>query len=322
MPFNDIMHPALDAYRSAVEVPADFDAFWADTLKEARGFGGEAVLARLDSPLRLIEAYDVVFPGFGGNPIRGWLLLPAERSAPLPMVVQYVGYGGGRGFAHELLHYAAAGFAYFRMDTRGQGSGWSPGETPDPIGSTPQIPGMMTKGILNRADYYYRRLFTDGVRALDALLPLSFIDADRVAVTGGSQGGGVSLAVAGLDPRVKALATDVPFLCDFPRAVRIATRDPYGEIARFLATHRDKREAVFETLRYFDGVCFASRAKAPALFSAALMDNVCPPSTVYAAHAAYGGPKTMVDYEFNDHEGGGPYQQLRQLAWLQEVLDA
>ncbi len=50
MPFNDLTHPALDAYRSEVQVPADFDAFWAATLKEARGFGGEAVLARLDSP--------------------------------------------------------------------------------------------------------------------------------------------------------------------------------------------------------------------------------------------------------------------------------
>jgi len=238
----------------------------------------------------------------------------------LPLVVQFIGYGGGRGLPHEQLHWAASGFAYFRMDTRGQGSEWSVGATPDPVGSTPTIPGFMTRGVLDKNDYYYRRVFTDGVRAIDSLVEQDFIDAERIAVCGDSQGGGISLAVAGIDPRVKAVMPDVPFLCDYPRAVEKALRDPYGEIVRFLAQHREKKAAVFQTLNYFDGVNFARQSKAKALFSVGLMDDICPPSTVYGAFNAYAGEKMIVEYEFNNHEGGQGYQEREQMAWLSEVF--
>jgi cephalosporin-C deacetylase len=275
----------------------------------------------VETGLKLVEVFDVTFPGFGGHPIRGWLVLPRERSGRLPLVVQYLGYGGGRGFPHEQLHWAASGYAYFRMDTRGQGSGWSMGATADPVGTTPSIPGMMTKGILDRDDYYYRRVFTDGVRAIDMLVGQDFVDGERIAVCGGSQGGGISLAVAGIDRRVKAVMPDVPFLCDFPRALQKAVRDPYGEIVRFLAQHRDKKAKAFETVSYFDGVCFARQSQAPALFSVALMDDVCPPSTVYGAFNAYAGVnKSIVEYEYNNHEGGGPFQDREQMAWLGKLF--
>jgi cephalosporin-C deacetylase len=317
VPFPDFVQPLLRSYESAVTMPEDFNAFWQSTVDEARAQGGEVMVTPAETTLKLIEVFDVTFPGFGGHPVKGWLVLPRERTGPLPLVVQYVGYGGGRGFAHEQLHWAASGFAHFRMDTRGQGSGWSTGSTPDPVGSTPQIPGMMTKGILDRDGYYYRRVFTDGVRAIDAVLGLGHADPARVALCGGSQGGGIALAVAGIDTRVKAVMPDVPFLCDFPRAVRVAGRDPYLEIVRYLAQHRENAAQVFETLRYFDGVNFARRSAAAALFSAALMDDVCPPSTVYGAFNAFAGTdKTIIDYEFNNHEGGGPFQERAQLQWL------
>jgi cephalosporin-C deacetylase len=316
MPFPDLIQPELGAYHSSVRTPGDFSEFWAGTIAEARAIGGAVSIVPAETTLKAVEAFDVTFPGFGGHPIKGWLLLPAQRSGPLPLVVQYIGYGGGRGFPHERLHWAASGYAHFYMDTRGQGSSWSVGDTPDPVGSTASLPGVMTKGILDRNDYYYRRLFTDGVRAIDALVGQDFVDPERIAVCGGSQGGGISLAVAGIDPRVKAVMPDVPFLCDYPRAVQKAQRDPYGEIVRFLAQHRDKKAKVFETLNYFDGVNFARQSKAAALFSVAVMDDVCPPSTVYGAYNAYAGEKSIVEYEFNNHEGGGPFQDQEQMVWL------
>lgn len=322
MPFPDLVQPELGAYTSAVQKPADFVAFWERTIAEARAAGGAADIVPEPTTLKTVEAFDVTFPGFGGHPIKGWLVLPRERKERLPLVVQFIGYGGGRSFPHEQLHWAASGFAYFRMDTRGQGSSWSTGATPDPVGSTSSIPGVMTKGVLDKDDYYYRRLFTDGVRAIDALIGLDFVDPDRVAVCGGSQGGGISLAVAGIDPRVKSVMPDVPFLCDFPRAVQKAVRDPYGEIVRFLAQHRDKKARVFETLTYFDGVNFARQSNAPALFSVALMDDICPPSTVYGAFNAYAGSaKTMVEYEFNNHEGGQGFQDVEQMRWLTRLFN-
>jgi cephalosporin-C deacetylase len=175
----------------------------------------------------------------------------------------------------------------------------------------------MTRGILSRETYYYRRVFTDAVRAVEAALTHPDVDASQIAVVGGSQGGGISLAAAALEPRVTAIMADVPYLCDFPRAVRIASRDPYLEISRFLAVHRDKVDAVFETLRYFDGTVFAPRITAKALLSVAQMDTICPPSTVYAAYNVLGSTdKQMNDYGFNDHEGGGVHQYQAQVDWL------
>jgi cephalosporin-C deacetylase len=141
-----------------------------------------------------------------------------------------------------------------------------------------------------------------------------------VAVTGGSQGGGITLAVAGLVGNLVAAAPDVPFLCDFGRAVTLIDRDPYGEIVRYLKVHRDHVQPALRTLAYFDGASLARRATAPALFSVGLMDEVCPPSTVYAAYNHYAGPKDIVEYPFNDHEGGASFHDRTRLDWLADRL--
>jgi cephalosporin-C deacetylase len=317
MPFSDIRQPELARFQSTVTAPADFDAFWVKTLAEARAQGTAMSLVPVESPISAFETFDVTFPGFAGDPVRGWLVLPRGRAGRVPLVVEYVGYGGGRGFSHEKLHWAALGYAYFRMDTRGQGSTWSRGDTADPHGSDPAHPGYMTRGILSPETYYYRRVYTDAVRAIDCLVAHAAIDPARVAVVGGSQGGAISLAAAALHGGVAALMPDVPYLCDFPRAVRTALRDPFLEIARYLTVHRDRVAQVFATTAYFDGVNMARKCAMPALFSVALMDDICPPSTVFGAYnALQSADRTINEYEFNNHEGGGPYQEAAQMTWL------
>ncbi|MFD1744990.1 acetylxylan esterase [Rhizobium helianthi] len=320
MPFPDLTQPELGVYISNVEMPEDFDAFWQTTIAQARELWGDVRIVPEPTTLKVIEVFDVTFPGFGGHPIKGWLILPKERKGRLPLVMQSIGYGGGRSLPHEQLHWAASGFAYFRMDTRGQGSVWSVGATADPEGSFSSSPGFLTRGVLNKNDYNYRRVFTDGVRAIDALVALDFIDPERIALCGDSQGGAISIAAGALDPRVKAIMPDVPFLCDFRRSVAVASRGPYLEIVRFLSQHRDKSQPLFETLRYFDCVNFARQSRANALFSVALMDEICPPSGVYGAYNAYAGPKSIVEYEFNNHEGGQSFQERRQMAWLSDLF--
>ena len=271
------------------------------------------------SGLIAVETFDVVFAGFGGHPVRAWLHLPAARlrdTALLPGVVQFQGYNGGRGLAHEHVFWALAGYAHLVVDTRGQGSGWAVGDTGDPVGAAPSQPGFLTRGIEDPLGYFYRRVYTDAVRAVAALRAHPLVDGDRVTVAGGSQGGGIAIAVAALVDGLAGVLPDVPFLCDFPRAARIAATDPYSEIARYLKAHRDRVDQVFRTLSYFDGAVLGPRATAPALFSVALMDQTCPPSTVFAAYNAYGGAKEIVVYEFNDHEGGEAQHRSKQLAWM------
>jgi cephalosporin-C deacetylase len=308
----------LETYLPEREEPPDFDAFWETTLSEAREFPLDATFEPVDCGLETLDAFDVTFNGYGGQPIKGWFLLPHQHREPLPCVVEFIGYGGGRGFATDWLLWASAGFAHLVMDTRGQGSSWQKGDTPDPEpeGSNPHYPGFMTRGVLNPKTYYYRRVFTDGVRAVEAAKTNPAVDVERVAVTGGSQGGGITLAVGGLEPTAKVIMPDVPFLCHYRRATEIVDSYPYQEIALFCKTHRDKIDTVFNTLSYFDGVNFAARTKARALFSTGLMDQTCPPSTVFAAYNHFAGPKEIRVWRYNQHEGGGNYQGIEKLNYL------
>jgi cephalosporin-C deacetylase len=206
------------------------------------------------------------------------------------------------------------------MDARGQGSGGFVGVTPDPVGSGPAYPGYMTRGILDPQQYYFRRLFTDAVRAVDAARSLPQVDPERIAVAGGSQGGGLAIAAAALAGGVQAALVDVPFLADIPRGLWTATTGPYLEVVAYLAAHRDAAETALATLGYIDGVHLGTRATCPALFSVALMDTTCPPSTGYAAYHAWAGEADLREYAYNGHEGGGPHHQRVQLDWLAERL--
>ena len=312
----------LKTYQAPPTEPADFDAFWRQTLAEAEAQPLAPRFARVDEPIyRLVDVFDVTFNGWGGQPVKGWLLAPAGAAQRLPCIVSYIGYGGGRSLPVDHFAPVMAGLAHFVMDTRGQGSNWSPGDTPDNAGGGPHYPGFMTLGIEDPKTYYYRRVFTDAARAVQAAAAHERVDPARIAVMGGSQGGGIAIAAAALaGQQVKLLAADVPFLCHFRRAAEISDKMPYGEIAAYLKCHRARVAQVFATLAYFDGVNFAPRISARSLVSVAVMDMVCPPSSVFAAYNRIRAPKDMRIYDFNEHEGGGAFQVIERLRFAAQYL--
>jgi cephalosporin-C deacetylase len=320
---TDLPLNQLGTYAPAREEPDDFDSFWQDTLAEARRFPLDAEFRPVDYRLQTVEAIDASFNGYGGQPIKAWLMLPRHRQGRLPCVVEFIGYSGGRGFPTDWLLWSSIGCAHLVMDTRGQGYAFRmlAGETPDwqPEGLESQYPGFMTRGISSPKTYFYRRVFTDGARAVEAARSHPAVDPERVALTGGSQGGGITLAVGGLEPAVSAVMPDVPFLCHFRRAAEITDAMPYKEIGEYCRGHRDRVERVFRTLSYFDGMNFASRCQARALFSAAVMDVICPPSTVFAAYNHSAGPKDIRVYYYNGHEGGGSFQTVEKVRFLTEL---
>jgi cephalosporin-C deacetylase len=319
--YFDLPLEKLLVYKPDRHEPPDFDAFWSETIEQTRGFPLAVRFEPADYRLKTLETYDVTFNGYGGQQVKAWLLLPRNNPKPLPCVVEYIGYGGGRGSPYNWLLWSSVGYAHLIMDTRGQGSGWLQGDTPDlPIdGSNPHFPGFMTQGILDPKTYYYRRVFTDAVRAIEAAKSHPSVDKSRIAVTGASQGGGISLAMSGLVPDITVAMPDVPFLCHYRRATEITDESPYSEIAHYCKIHRDQIDTVFTTLSYFDGLNFAVRAHARALFSVALMDMVCPPSTVFAAYNHYMGSKQIKVWPYNNHEGGDDFQTIEKVKFLTEL---
>ncbi|MDQ0958472.1 cephalosporin-C deacetylase [Streptomyces sp. B4I13] len=328
MPAFDLPLPDLEHHRPEPDEPADFDMYWAAALKEAAQRDPLVSVSPVETALRLTRTWDVTFRGYAGDPIRAWFSLPAGARKPLPAVVEYVGYGRGRGLPHERLTWVNAGYAHLLMDNRGQGDQYgSGGDTPDPHTVLSGGPGPAVRGLLSPPDYHYRRLITDAVHAVTAVRSLPGVDPLRTAAVGNSQGGGLALAVAGLVPDLAAVLVTAPFLCGIRRSLELTDAGPYGEIAAYLSVRRGSEETAYRTLSYVEGVSFARRAQAPAHFGTGLRDTVCPPSGVYAAFNRYGElsggahPRKEIHvYPFNGHEGGEAEQVRRQLVWLESQL--
>ncbi|MDP9861735.1 MULTISPECIES: acetylxylan esterase [Streptosporangium] len=319
--FVDMPLEQLRNYRPELREPAGFDAFWERTLAETRLHDLAPVFTEVETDLALVRCFDVRYAGFGGHEIRGWLLVPAAAEGPLPCVVQYIGYNGGRGMPHDWLTWPVAGWAVLVMDSRGQGGGWRAGETADPVGGTwGQVHGKLTQGVLDPDDYYYRRLYADGVRAVEAARAHPLVDPSRVVVSGSSQGGALAMAVSALVPDLLFAFIDVPFMSHIRRAAEITDEEPYAEIGRFLKNHRHRLDQVFATLDHFDGMNFAARNTTPALFSVGLRDGVTPASTVFAAYNHHAGPKDIRVWHFNAHEGGESAQVAEHLKAARDLL--
>lgn len=329
MAFFDLAQDQLVDYRPQVAEPDGFEQFWDEQVHQLRQQDRQVQCEPVDNHQSLVEASDVTFTGADGTRVHAWLLTPAGATGPLPTVVEYIGYGGSRGWP-TATPYVAAGFAQLVMDSRGQGISHSSifevTDDASPAAGAAGVPGMMTRGLLDPKTYYFRRLYLDAFAALEVARTLPQVDAERIYLIGGSQGGGLTIAAAGLagmqQVPIAGALPDVPFLCHFARAVTITDADPYAELARYFARRPFEIEAAMHTLAHVDAVNFAKRATAPALFSVALMDQVCPPSTVYAAYNQWGAAtgtepdKHINVYPFNGHEGGGELQIWEKLIWL------
>ncbi|WP_410813866.1 acetylxylan esterase [Micromonospora sp. 067-2] len=304
----DLTEAQLHDYDPVREEPPDFDAFWRETLTEARKHDLDPDFVPVATALSAVRVHDVTFSGWAGDRIRGWLLLPAAAGEPLPCVIEYVDVDRGRATPYQWLLAPAAGFATLVVDNRGQGSDL-PGDTPDvdpePYGGSAN--GYLTRGLGDPRRHYYRRLMTDAVRAVEVARAHPAVDAERIAVTGDGQGGGLALTVAGLVPDLAAVVANVPLLCHYRRATQATNAQPYFEITRYLRTNPDRVEQTFATLSYFDAVNHAARITAPTLVSVALMDDVCPPSTTMAAYRHCAGPKRLKVWPYGDHSGGAAH---------------
>jgi cephalosporin-C deacetylase len=171
--------------------------------------------------------------------------------------------------------------------------------------------GYMTAGIEDPNTYYYRHVYLDAVRAVDVLAARQEVDPARLAVQGLSQGGGLALAASALDGRISLCISEVPFLCDFPRAVWISSVNPYAEIAQFCRSlSQEQVDEVLKTLSYFDIVNFADRITARTILSVGLSDPICPPSGIFGVYNRLTCDKRIEVYPYMSHESNYQFTEL------------
>ena len=316
----DLPLEELRVYSPDIARPDDFDEFWRTQTDEARSAATGAVFTPVSSVLTTADVFDVSFSGHGGSTVKGWLLIPVNVTPSAPVIVEYIGYSGGRGIAIERLHWVSAGFPHLVMDTRGQGWRTTASDTADSHGGgQPGASGFMMRGVESPDAHYFTRLFVDAALALDVPDTFAATTGRPVIATGASQGGGLALAAASLNTRVAGTMPDVPFLANFRRAVEITDSYPYAEIAEYCKLHPDRIDSVFETLSYLDVANHAQRISCSGYFSVGLADTVTPPSTVFSAFNRFGGDKEIEVYPFNGHEGGGMGHFEKKVEWVRAL---
>lgn len=309
MPSIDMKLEQMRQYVPALYRPGDFERYWKETIDAALRQPINAELIPFQLPAAGVECYSVRFDGFGGGRLAGWYARPATppKAGKSPGVCLYHGYSGRGQRPMEFLHLVQQGFCVLSMDCRGQ-NGQSQNAATFAEG---HYVGWMTQGIRDPETYYYRYVFADAVRALELLAHRDEVDATRLTIGGTSQGGGITLAVAALSDRPKLALPDIPFLCDFVRAIEIAPAGPYPEIPAFIKTHPSEQEQVLRTLAYCDCLNLAPWIKCKTIISNCLWDDICPPSTIFAVYNHMTAEKRMEIYPYHKHEVPYEHNELK-----------
>lgn len=298
LPLNE-----LQTYNGRTPRPADFDTFWDDGVAEVRSIDPQVTLEPAKFQTAYADCFDMTFTGTAGARVHAQLLRPHHPADGGPAVIKFHGYSANAGSWSEKLGYVAAGFTVAAMDCRGQGG---PSEDRGGVQGT-TLRGHIVRGLEGPPqNMLFRHIFLDTVQLARIVMSFPDVDENRVGVYGGSQGGGLSLACAALEPRIKRAAPLYPFLCDYQRVWEMdLDENAYEELRyyfrRFDPLH-EREEALFTQLGYIDVQHLAPRIQAEVLLACALRDETCPPSTQFAAYNKITAPKQMLIYPDHAHE--------------------
>ncbi|MGE6631972.1 acetylxylan esterase [Bacillus sp. NPDC077027] len=316
MPLFDLPLEQLKTYKPEKTARRDFSEFWRKSLEALAEVEAEPILDPFPYPAKGVNVYRLTYKSYGDSRIEGWYAVP-DQEGPHPALVRFHGYDGSYdGAIHDIVNWALHGYATFGMLVRGQGG--SEDTTVTPGG---HALGWMTKGILSKETYYYRGVYLDAVRALEVIRSFSETDNGRIGVIGGSQGGALALAAAALSDIPKVVVADYPYLSNFERAIDVALQEPYLEINSYFRRNSDPQveKMALETLSYFDLINLAAWVKQPTLIAIGLVDEVTPPSTVFATYNHLETEKEIKVYRYFGHEFI-PAFQMEKLAFLQKHL--
>lgn len=304
MPLMDMPLEALKNYDGTNPKPLDFDEFWDKSLDEIKNINPEVNLEKIDFKCSYANCYNMYFNSTKNSRICAKLLVPENCTGKAPALIAFHGYSLSSGDWIGYLPYVAEGFVVAALDCRGQAG--NSVECTKYVGNT--LDGFITRGLLNESaeDMYYRNVFLDTVMLARIIMAMDEVDEERVCTYGESQGGALALVCAALEPKISKVVARVPFLCDYKRVWDMdMDANAYRDLRAFFRQKdpmHEKEEYFFTKLGYIDVQHLAPRIKGEVLMFTGLMDNICPPSTQFAAYNKMKCKKNIKIYPDFGHE--------------------
>ena len=289
----------VEKITSPLTIQKDFSVFWEQSLTQLAKVSPRFQITPQPNKARpRVRLHEVSMESFGDVSVRGWLETP-NRAGVYPVVLRLPGYGQSMkpvGDQEDLI--------VFSFNPRGHGN------SQDDVPGTPQ--DYWVRGLDDRDTYFYRGAYLDCIRAVDFLCSLDNVDQDRIAVWGASQGGGFAFATAALDNRVDLCVADIPFLCNWTNYCKLTQWD---EMDEWLDKKQDRSWShALKTMSYFDTMNLCERVTCPTIMSIGLQDQICPPTTSFAAFNRIRGTKTHMIYPTRGH---GLSREHRHHTWKQ-----
>ena len=283
-----------DLIKPTTTDPPDFDVFWNE---------GKAQLAKLplDAKTRFlpdystpnVDVYEVSFQNVGAvlsktSRIYGILAIPKSKNPDqkFPAILHIPG-AGVRPYRGSLA-LAERGIITLQIGIHG-----IPVTLDQPVYDDLAAGALnlyMSYNLDNKDTFYFRRVILGCLRANDFLESLPQFDGKNLGVMGGSQGGGLSIAAAALDSRVKTLAVWIPALADMTGYV-------YGRAGGWshaFKNPQNRTKEKIETSKYYDAVNFARRIKVPGIYTFGYNDETCPPTSMFSAFNTVNAPKKLI----------------------------
>jgi cephalosporin-C deacetylase len=307
----DMPMEKLHQYQGTNPKPDDFDSFWDDSIAEMKAIDPEIELRDSKFSVPFADCFDLYFTGVKGARIHAQYLRPKNADSQHPAIVHFHGYSGNSGDWVDKLGYVAMGYSVAALDCRGQG-GLSE-DVGGVVGNT--LRGHIIRGLDDKPEnLLFRQIFLDTAQLAGIVMKMPEVDPARVGALGGSQGGGLTLACASLEPGIKRLAPTFPFLCDYKRVWELdLAENAYEELRMYFRYHdplHERKDEVFGQLGYIDVQHLTKRIRGEVIMAVSLMDTVCPPSTQFAAYNKIQTTKQLKIYPDFGHESLPGYNDI------------
>ena len=294
------------------KMPADFDAFWQAGLKDLAKVPMDAQLEKSTKhSTDLVTCYTITLANIEGKHVHGWLSVPVGKG-PFPAILTVP--GAGVSGTNPEMHYAMMGALSMNIIIHDL-----------PVDETPAFYKKQSAGALknyyhmgsdDKNKNYYRAVILGCVRCLDYLTSRPDYNGKDLAVTGGSQGGALTLITSGLDQRVTLAAPDVAAMCDH-------SGQAFGRVSGWPKwlnqAPKEKFDAVLEASAYYDAVNFARKFKGKSVHGVGFIDTTCAPTTVYAAFNVYPEPKVMISSPLLGHVADQRWRDARDNFWKENM---